>query len=47
MPQYRRILGQEDRSKGGDTLIEARERGNGIGGFQGGDLGRGKHLKCK
>jgi hypothetical protein len=31
----------------GSTLIEAGEGGNGIGDFQRGDLGRGKHLKCK
>jgi hypothetical protein len=31
----------------GSTLIEAEGGEDGIGGFQRGDLERGKHLKCK
>jgi hypothetical protein len=48
MPQGRGMPGQED----GSGWVEehphrGKERGTGIGGFQRGDLERGKHLKCK
>jgi hypothetical protein len=46
MPQCRGMPGQEDRSGWVSTLIEAGVRG-GDGGFQRGNLEKGKQLNCK
>jgi hypothetical protein len=48
MPQCRGIPGQEERRRWvRGRSHRGRVRGDGIGGFQKGNLERGKHLKCK